>query len=318
MKFKQILPLVLFLVYLPARVVAQEQKKDSLHSGDIKYVTDKFPLTRMFNAEFRYDAPYTYTSRMHGASLPEAKVTQMYQGRMSTNLSFVKTKKWMVGTGLFYNYIHAETEQSIHNGAADLHYYAAAVNVTYFSKLFGKMAIYTATAIPSGGNNGFERVTGLATATLVLKATAKTKMTLGIFVIADPTSVVPAALSFSYEHHFNNGWIADVIIPKSIYMKKDMFKDGRLSIGTELDGTMFYINNFNDNKKTYIYNQLELLSGIKYEHSFYKGVIATLKTGYKYIPSSRIVEKSHLFSNYEFSARPSGVFYVNVGLSYNP
>ncbi|MFP9114125.1 hypothetical protein ACLI1A_09275 [Flavobacterium sp. RHBU_3] len=306
------------LLFLVTGSGAFAQEKDSLHSGAIKYVTDKFPLTRMFNAEFRYDAPYTYTSKLHGTLLPEAKVTQMYQGRISTNLNFVKTKKWMVGTGLFYNYIHAETEQSIHSGAADLHYYAAAVNVTYFSQLFGKMAIYTASAIPSGGNNGFERVTGLATATIVLKANAKTKMTLGVFVIADPTSVVPAALSFSYEHHFNNGWIADVILPKSVYMKKDMFKEGRLSIGTELDGTMFYLNNFNNDKKTYIYNQMELLSGIKYEHSFYKGLIGTLKTGYKYIPSSRVVEKNHMFSNYEFSAKPSGVFYVNVGLSYNP
>lgn len=296
------------------------QAKDSIPKEAIKFVADKFPFTRMINTEFRYDAPYNFSARLPGTPQPEGRVTQLYQQRVNANINFIKSPKWVFSTGLFYNYIHAETQgANLQETANDEHYYVASVSLTRFSKLFGKMAIFTATAIPSGGDNGFERITGMVSGTLVLKANAKTKMTIGLLGLVDPSSQVPAFVTFSYEHKFDNGWIADVILPKRLFMKKDVFKDGRLSLGTELDNTTFYLKGFNGNtSKTYILSQLETMSGATYEHSFFKGFIATLKTGYKYTPTSRIVEVNEKFTDYVFRSTPKGNFYINLGLSYNP
>ncbi|WP_162927054.1 hypothetical protein [Flavobacterium psychrotrophum] len=296
------------------------QAKDSIPKEAIKFVADKFPFTRMINTEFRYDAPYDFSARIPGVSQPEGRVTRLYQQRVNANINFIKSPKWVFSTGLFYNYIHAETQgANLQQTESNEHYYAATVTLTRFTKLFGKMALFTATALPSGGENGFERITGMVSGTLVLKANAKTKMTIGLLGLIDPSSQVPAFVTLSYEHKFDNGWIADIILPKRLFMKKDVFSNGRLSLGTELDNTTVYLKGFNRNtSKTYIFSQLETMSGATYEHCIFKGFIATLKTGYKYTPTSRIVAVNKKFTDYVFKATPNGNFYVNLGLSYNP
>jgi len=307
---------VLFLACLAGRA----QTQDSIPAQAVRYTADKFPFTRLINTEFRYDAPYDYKPQLNGADLPKGRVTQLYQARISANVNFIKSKQWVFSAGLFYNFIHAEVEGGSFDPVRqtnDLHYFAAGLSLTHFSTLFGKMAIFSASAIPTGGSDGFERITGLASATLVLKANATTKMTLGLLAIVDPASIVPVVPTFSYEHHFKSGWVLDVILPQRVFMKRDMFKDGRLSIGTELSTTSFYLNGFNNSSKTYMFNQMELMNGLTYEHYFLKGFVGMLKTGYKYIASSRISEINKKFDNYVFKAASDGTFYINLGLSYN-
>ncbi|MES2487023.1 MAG: DUF6268 family outer membrane beta-barrel protein [Bacteroidota bacterium] len=303
-----------------AGLAGYAQTQDSIPKQVVRYAADKFPFTRLINTEFRYDAPYDFEPQMNGTDLPTGRVTQLYQARVSANVNFIKSKQWIFSTGLFYNFIHAEVEGGSFDPAQqtnDLHYFAAGLSVTHFSKLFGKMAIFSVSAIPTGGSEGFERITGIASATLVLKANTTTKMTLGLLAIVDPASIVPVVPTFSYEHRFKSGWIIDIIMPQRVFMKKDMFKDGRLSLGTELSTTSFYLNGFNNSSKTYMFNQMELMNGLTYEHYFLKGFVATLKTGYKYIASSRISEINEPFNDYIYKVKSDGTFYVNMGLSYN-
>ena len=155
----------------------------------------------------------------------------------------------------------------------------------------------------------------MLTASLVLKATADTKMTVGLAMIIDPSSQVPAMPIFTYEHRFNNGWVADIILPKKVVMRKDVFKNGRLSLGTEMDGTNFYL--YPDGKR-YEFRQLEINSGAMYEHKLGNNLIGTLKAGLRATPSSRIFAKEDSFKDYIFDMNAKPSFYFNVGISYNP
>ncbi|KOS06682.1 hypothetical protein AM493_12035 [Flavobacterium akiainvivens] len=294
------------------------QVKDSLPQKALQMAADKFPFTRLFNVEQRYVAPFNYSSKLgDGTKLPEGKVSQMHQTRVNANINFIKNRKWIFSAGLFYNYMYSETEGGgLGDTKSDLHYYATGLSLTRFSTLFGKTAIYSASVIPTGGNDGFERVTGMVSATLLLKADATTKMTLGLLGIIDPSSIVPIVPTFTYEKKLKSGWVLDIILPQRIFMKKDVFKEGRLSLGTELSTTNFYISGYNGSSKTYMFNQMELMTGVTYEHCFSKHFIGTLKTGMLYIPASRIAEINNTFDDYEFSAQPDPSFYLNVGLSY--
>lgn len=297
------------------------QVNDSIPKKVVAYAAEKFPFTRLLNAEFRYDAPYDISPALKSGDLPEGRVAQLYQSRISANVNFIKSRQWVFSTGLLYNFIHTETDGTgLTRGeqSHDMHFFAAGLNLTHFTKMFGRMAILTAGVIPTGGDDGFERVTGMVSANLVLKADGKTKMTLGLLGIVDPSSVVPVVPTFTYERKLESGWIVDIILPRSVFMKKDMFKEGRLSLGTQLDATNFYIKGFNGSKNTYMFNQMEVLSGLTYEHCFLKGFIATFKTGYKYIPSSRIAHINNRFNDYVYKADGAGTFYANIGLSYNP
>ncbi|MXN91203.1 hypothetical protein GR160_08175 [Flavobacterium sp. Sd200] len=314
---------------LPAVIImshkANAQAKDTTATKKIiNYATDKFPITRFLNVEFNQVAPFTIKPKLYGSSLPERDVEAFNQARVSANINFIKSKQWIVGTTLLYRYMHSETEYTnplTNIGVKDnfdYHYYSASLNITHFSRLAKKPVIYSASIIPDGGNEGIERVRGFLSATIVLKADAKTKMTVGLLGFIDRSAQTPVIPSFSYERKLNNGWIVDVILPKQLFMKKNMFTNGRLSLGTELDATMFYLYDFNgDTSNVYQFNQLEINSGLTYEHCI-GPFIATLKTGFKSIPTSRVLLKNDKNTDYVFEAKSNGAFYLNLGVSFNP
>lgn len=304
------------LAILPLnKIIAQ--KKDSIPQKVVAFVTDKFPQTRDLNVEFTQLTPYKFSPELYDADLPENKIKNYQQVKANANVYFIKNRKWMLSTSLNYRFTHLESENEmpLFNNEQNFHYHSEALSVTRFSKLFNKIAIYSATASVDGSEQHFERIRGMLTASLVLKATADTKMTVGLAVIIDPSSQVPAMPIFTYEHRFNNGWVADVILPKKMVMRKDVFKNGRLSLGTEMDGTNFYL--YPDGKR-YEFRQLEINSGAMYEHKLGNNLIGTLKAGLRATPSSRIFAKEDSFNDYIFDMNAKPSFYFNVGISYNP
>jgi len=314
---KIFLPLAIFP--LNSKILAQ--KKDSIPQKVVAFVTDKFPQTRDLNIEFTQLTPYKFAPDLHGADLPENKIKNFRQVRANANIYFIKNRKWMFSTSLNYRFTHIETENEISQFSGsnynekNFHYHTESLSLTRFSKLFNKIAVYSATASVDGSEQHFERVRGMLTASLVLKANANTKMTVGVAAIIDPSAQVPAIPIFTYEHRFGNGWVADVILPRKIMMRKDIFQNGRLSLGTELDGTSFYL--YPDGKR-YEFRQLEINSGAMYEHKLGANFIGTLKTGLRATPSSRVFEKNESFNDYIFEANAKPSFYFNVGISYNP
>ena len=304
------------LAILPLnKIVAQE--KDSIPQKVVDFVIDKFPQTRDLNVEFTQLTSYKFSPELYDADLPENKIKDYQQVKANANVYFIKNRKWMLSTSLNYRFTHLESENEmpLFNNKQNFHYHSEALSVTRFSKLFNKIAIYSATASVDGSEQHFERIRGMLTASLVLKATADTKMTVGLAVIIDPSSQVPAMPIFTYEHRFNNGWVADIILPKKVVMRKDVFKNGRLSLGTEMDGTNFYL--YPDGKR-YEFRQLEINSGAMYEHKLGNNLIGTLKAGLRATPSSRIFAKEDSFNDYIFDMNAKPSFYFNVGISYNP
>lgn len=308
--------IILPLAILPLnKIIAQ--KKDSIPQKVVAFVTDKFPQTRDLNVEFTQLTPYKFSPELYDADLPENKIKNYQQVKANANVYFIKNRKWMLSTSLNYRFTHLESENEmpLFNNEQNFHYHSEALSLTRYSKLFNKIAIYSATASVDGSEQHFERIRGMLTASLVLKATADTKMTVGLAVIIDPSSQVPAMPIFTYEHRFSNGWVADVILPKKVVMRKDIFKNGRLSLGTEMDGTNFYL--YPDGKR-YEFRQLEINSGAMYEHKLGNNLIGTLKAGLRATPSSRIFAKEDSFNDYIFDMNAKPSFYFNVGISYNP
>lgn len=316
--------LVLMALALSLSATAFSQTKDSLAQKVTAYAADKFPIARAFNLEYSMVTPFKYSSTYLGSDLPEGKVENLQQVRVSSTINFIKKKKWTLGTTLTYRYISTETNSAnlqngtIENRKEDFHYHSQSINFSYFSKLFGKTAIYSGSVITDGSQESFERIKGLVSATLVLKATRETQMTLGFVAFVDPSAVFPVFPSFTYKHQFTNGWTADVILPMGAFMRKNIASNGRLSIGSELANTYFYLYDLDNTGKTYAMNQMEINSGLTYEHHLGKSFIASFKTGVKNVPNSRIFERGKSQNDYIFKASPEASFYFNAGISFNP
>lgn len=304
---------------LPFKNIVYAQKRDSIPLKVRAFVADKFPQTRDLNIEYTMVTPYQYSSKLQNTDLPDNKVNNFQQIKANANIYFFKKKTWLLSTSLNYRYTSMNTENPVFSEASnsqkDFHYHSEAVNFSYFSKLFSKTAIYSATVSVDGSDQHFERLRGMVAGTLILKATPKTKMTLGLAAFIDPSTTIPILPIFTYENKFENGWVLDVLLPKKVLIRKDIFINGRISLGTEMDNTSFYIYRSN---KTYEYRQLEINSGVIYEHNLGGNFIGTFKTGIRATPSARVFDKQESFKDYIFEAQYKPSFYFNVGVSYNP
>ena len=310
------------LAILPLnKIIAQ--KKDSIPQKVVAFVTDKFPQSRDLNVEFTQLTPYKYSSKLYDADLPDNKVKNLQQVKVNANFYFIKNAKWMLSTSLIYKYTSFNTENTTSlfsentRTKNDFHYHTESLSLTRFSKLFGKTAIYSATASVDGSEQHFERIRGMLTGSVIMTANAKTTFTLGLAAVIDPSGQIPVfpLPIITYKHSFDNGWVADIILPSKVLMRKNVFQNGRFSIGTELDNTSFYI--YNADKK-YEFRQMEINSGLIYEHKLGGNFIGTFKTGMRATPNARIFNKEDTFKDYIFEAKAKPSFYFNIGVSYNP
>jgi hypothetical protein len=315
------------LGYTQTRDSISRPTSDSLNirKRTVAAVADKFAVTRPLNVEFTNTAPYHYKAENGGNKLGESRMRRFDQTKVSVNVNVIRQKTWMLGATVGYRgtSIEAETAQSGSTDQLeinkDYHYLFSAASFTYFSTLLKKRTFYSATILGEGSDKHFERVKGLFTGTMLLKANAQTKMTVGILVNIDPTAQSPFIPIFTYEHKFNNGLIADITLPKSIYMRKFVFKNnGRVSLGTELDQTTFYVYNLDGTDQRYQYRQLNINSGVVYEHVIGKYFLLTGKSGITLTPNGRLFKKEDSFGDPIYEIKPDPTFYFNVGVSFNP
>lgn len=308
---------VLLIIFLP--IYSFAQNKDSIQKRAVAFVADKFPSTRILNVEYTTLSPYDFKQKLDGRDLSENKMKNFQQIKANANFYFFKKEKWTISTSLNYKYTTLDAKDNNSNFGYlseknNFHYHSEAITASYISSLWNKMAIYTATFSVDGNEKSFERARGFLTGSLMLTANERTKLILGLAVIIDPSTQVPVFPVISYEHKFKNGWIADVILPKRVQLKKDVFSNGRIAFGSDMDISSFYMNK---NNKTYEYRQTEINTGVTYEHKI-GAFIGTVKTGVRSVPVARVFDKNDSFNNYLYQARPKSSFYINFGISYNP
>ncbi|WP_316753190.1 DUF6268 family outer membrane beta-barrel protein [Pedobacter gandavensis] len=307
---------LIFSVLVLSGLAGFSQTRDSIPEKIKAYVADKFPMARVLNLEYNTVSPYRFSSKFLGTALPEGKVENFYQLKASANINFISNRKWTLGTIVNYRYVSVGLENE--NNKRDFQYHSESLNLTRYATLFGKVVVFTASAIVDGSEHDFERVRGVLTGTIVLKATRQTQMAVGLIGLIDPGAIVPVVPSFSYKHQFRNGWLADVILPKGLLLRKNVFANGRFSIGSELENTFFYLYNVDKSGKTYSLNQMEINSGLTYEHHLGGSFIATVKSGMKNMIEAKVFEKSARQNDYIFKAIPEASLYFNIGLSFNP
>lgn len=297
----------------------------SIRKRVVAFAADKFAIARPLNFEFSNTTPYHYKSKSKGNILSGGEVTHFQQTKLSANIDLIKRKTWLLSTTLGYKSTSIATEV-VQTGTTtqttlenDYYYLFSSLNLSYFSSLFGKRVIYNSSLVVDGSDRHFERIKGLFAGVMVLKANQKTKMTAGFMVNIDPGALTPFIPIFSYEHKFNNGLIADIFLPRSIQLRKFVFnRSGRISLGTEMDGTSFYLYNLGGTAQKYEYRQLDINSGLTYEHVIAKHFMITAKSGIKVTPTGRIFKKEETFQDPVYQTTPDPAFYFNIGISFNP
>lgn len=308
---------------------ANAQESQEIKQKAQAAITSRFPSTRLFDVRFEQYLPSDFDSELSGDPYEKGDILNHYRFSASMNLPVIMKPKWNITSSFRYRYEAFElndvsnlANSSIPVYDQDLHYHylSGALSFTYFSKLFKKPFIYNASVIVDGTEKDAERIKGFFGATIILKKTLRTTIGVGAIIFVDPTSPVPAAPTFLLEHRFNNSaWTMDFILPQRLLFKRDLFKNGRLSLGSELNSNGFYTYvNQPGFAKVYDYRTLEINSGLTYEHSFSQSVIATFRTGLSNVFNARLSERGENTNNYIFSNKQDATGYFSLGFSFNP
>ncbi|APG66358.1 hypothetical protein LPB136_00715 [Tenacibaculum todarodis] len=322
--------LIIFITFISISTFSFSQKKNNEFKKEAdSIIRAEFPRARTFNIEYENAFARDFDSKLFDENFQTGTIENQKRINFSANIPFYKYKKWTFTASANYAYHQFDfknienvstTAAFNQNETADFHQISGAISTTLFSSLFKKPLIYNASLIIDGNEKGLERIKGLIGASIILKRTANTTITTGLIVFVDPTAQIPFFPTFSYNHKFKNSdWEFDFILPQRILFRKPIATKGRLSVGAEFGGNGFYVNvdapNF---PSVFEYSQLELKSGLTYEHKITDNVIATFKGGLVNYISNRLTEKGEPNKDYIYENDQDMTGYFNVGISFNP
>ncbi|WP_339699249.1 hypothetical protein [uncultured Marixanthomonas sp.] len=315
-------------VFSQDREGTQQQSTDSLQQKATQGIKEKFPRTRILNFEYGQSLSRDFTSELFEEGFQDGEIKTQRNFNASANIPIYKTRKWGVMGSLNYQFSEFEFDDiettgiSVfeQNGIVNFHNFSVAVSSTYFSTLFKKPVIYNASLIVDGNDEGVERLKGLAGLSFILKRTERTTITLGAIVFIDPTSQIPFFPTFTYNHRFKNSkWEVDFILPQRLLLRRPIGENGRFSIGSTFGSTGFYVNvdspGFAD---VFEYSQLEIKSGIIYEHRFSNYLIGTFQGGLQNFISNRLTEKGEPTSDFIYKNEQEATGCFQVGFSIDP
>ncbi|WP_052158226.1 hypothetical protein [Lacinutrix jangbogonensis] len=247
----------------------------------------------------------------------------------SANIPAYKTKKWSFTASLFYQFRAFEFENIVNpssmpfferNDTVNFHNFSGALSSTYFSVLFNKPVIFNASIIADANEENFGRFKGLLGFAFILKKTERTTMTLGAIAFIDPTSQIPFSPTFSYNHRFKNSkWELDFILPQRVLVRRRVGENSRLSFGSSIGITEFYID-VNDQSygNAFAYSQIELKTGIIFEHRFNDYFIGTFRGGIQNFVSNQSTEKGESTKDFIYDNEQDAAGYFQMGISMDP
>jgi len=322
---------IMVLLLLSGTGVGYAQtNEDSIKKVTKKIITDKFPTARFFDLQYEHFSESDYDSKLYGEDFQKGTITEQTRLKAAFNIPILKKQKWTLSTSLRYKLesfdianvknVSQQLPSLAVTKSEDYHYFSGSMNFTYYSQLFNKTAIYNGSIIGDGSDEGFERLTGFVGASLVLQRTENTTMTIGLIALIDQTAQLPALPTFTYEHRFKKSpWTIDFILPRYLYFRRPLLKNGRLSVGSIFEGESFYTyNNQPGFANTYSYTRNEIKSGIVYEYHVSKDFITTFRAGVANVFNGRLTEKGKRQSDNILGNSQQASGYFSVGVSYNP
>jgi len=321
--------LAFFIFLFSNQLIFSQEEESGVIEEATKQIKAEFPRTRILNFEYGQSLSRDFDSELFGEEFQEGEIKNQKNFNASLNLPFYYTEKFVLTASANYSFNEFEfdglqnTSETVifeQDGIVGFHNFSGSVSGTYFSQLFGKPVIYNASVIVDGNDKGFERLKGLVGASLIMKRTERTTITLGAIAFVDPTSQIPFFPTFTYKHNFKNSlWEFDFILPQRLLFRRYIGENSRLSIGSTFGGNGFYVNvNAPDFLNVFEYSQLEINSGLIYEYRLSDYIITTVKGGLTNFISNRLTEKGEPTEDFIYENDQNATGYFNVGFSIDP
>jgi hypothetical protein len=321
--------ILLAIIIFGSNFATAQETQDSLQQKAVQSIKEKFPETRFLNLEYNQSMNRKFSSKLFGQDFQEGDIKSQRNFMASVNIPVYKTQKWSFTASLFYQFSEFEFKNIENsssspflerNGIISFHNFSTALNSTYFTMVFNKPVIFNASLIADANEESFGRFRGILGVTFILKQTERTTITLGAMGFLDPSSQIPFIPTFSYNHRFKNSkWELDFIFPQRLLFRRPIGENGRLSLGSTVGLTEFYLDENNQAYgNAFAYSQIELKTGIIYEHRFNDYLIGTFQGGLQNFVSNQATKKGEPAKDFIYENEQEGAGYFQIGISIDP
>lgn len=301
---------------------------DSLSKSKSDLILEKFPRQRILNIEYDHSMNRSLESKLLGQHFGSGVVKSQKNFSSNINMLLHKRPNWILLASSIYRFTEFDFENVLsksptifeNNGVVNAHYFSTGLNSVVFSTLLKRDVIYNSSLFIDGDNYGVKRMKGVFGLSLLLKRSKQKSIGIGFQAFLDLTVTLPIIPTFIYNHKFHNSkWQIDAVLPKQLLFRTDIGKYGRLSVGSSLGSSVFYMDLSSTSfSNVFSYNQLEIKSGLVYEHRINNYLIATFKGGIQSFVNNRLTQKDKFAADYIYKNTQSSTGYFNIGLSIAP
>jgi hypothetical protein len=317
----------LLVFYLPA--VAQQSKDDSLRQMRDSMTLQaalRYPVLRMATVQVESAGSVHYTSKLYGKDFLSGKIQPKSTVKATFNLPIYTSGSQELSVIAAYNAqeialkntINQIPQSHVSDGTYTLQNLALALNYKRTDSLFNKPvlwggALWTNFSLQSS----FARATGLLYGIVPLKTTRTTRISVGLVVSIDPSSLIPVIPTFSYWHKFaGSPWEISLDLPTRLLLRRPVFSKGLLSFGSELvENRLLRKIDQPQLQGGFAFKDLNLKNGFTLEYPIFRKVLIGCGGGLLYTTTYRIQDPGKSNNNYAVGIKRNPGPYLNISLS---
>ena len=246
-KLKETSILVCVIMLCATLTARAEMPVDTVKTELRSYVARNFSRARTFNLYWETSPAHNYTLKQDGNKYEKGKMRYEHTVKFATTIPLLQKNKFSLYVHANANFYAFETERNsdglassmFKNNNDNYNYFKSGINGIYFFNVFNKPLVLNATFSGDGWSGGFGKVEGSLSAMVILKRTASTNITVGMYgtTLFDLVPAVPIVI---FTHQFNSNWNVDITLPSRAYVRYLLKNNHRISIGSSLEREHFY------------------------------------------------------------------------------
>lgn len=191
----------------------------------------------------------------------------------------------------------------------------AGVTGTVRANMYGKGFVAVGMLNPEWSKDGFQRVSAVLMAMVMLRADRSTQLGVGILGMVNTTSKAPVFPVFFYRHRFNDKWLVN-LYGAMLGFDYTPTKNDLFSIGADVDAKSFYFKpHFEGLPDVCRFTRTNFRPMLKYRRRLIPNLYLDAQAGYAINMKTRVngVNNTREYTGISQKARP----FVSVSVSYS-
>lgn len=268
---------------------------------------------------YRSGGDYEFTG--HSKLLHSGTASDAYVTNVRLSVPVMKIHSGTLSLSGHYNYMHQEFKPQMPAASAGYvhfddkhHTWGAAAMYNFRSTLWGKMLMGHAVINAECSRYGFERISGFAAATMLIKRTEYSSFSAGAVLLLNSASRWPLFPFVTYWRKFNDKWQLSLVMPQC-HVQYNISQKDKLMLGTTIGGEHYYIRpKHAELPSTCMYSRSYVRPELVYEHSFTPLMRCSVRCGSIFYINGRLNSDSGNRKYVEIEHDASA--FVQVAFSY--